>query len=67
MITEQQKYLSGIFKGIGFAMLTPFGSVIFQWIVSKNGAYFEHFIDSMIVLFIGIVLMGIGYKYLEEK
>ena len=33
MVTEQQKYISSGFKNVGFALLTPFASIIFQWIV----------------------------------
>ena len=67
MITEQQKYLSSGFKNVGFALLAPFGSILFQWIASKSGAYFEHFWFSMLSLLLGALFMIIGYKFLEEK
>ena len=67
MITEQQKYISSGFKNVGFALLTPFGSIIFQWIASQKGAYFEHFLYSVIALFIGMLLVYIGYKFIEER
>lgn len=67
MITEKQKYISSGLKNIGFAMLAPFGSILFQWIVSKGGAYFEHFLHSVFSLLLGLIFMVIGYNYLEEK
>ena len=67
MITEQQKYISSGFKNVGFALLTPFASVIFQWIISPKGAYFEHFWYAVISLILGIISIYIGYKFIEEK
>ena len=49
MVNKQQEYVSGVLKNIGFAMLTPFGSVIFQWVVFEKGAYFEHFAHSVLI------------------
>lgn len=67
MVTKQQEYISSGFKNIGFALLTPCGSILFQWIVSQKGAYFEHFGFSVVTLILGLLSMYIGYKYLEEK
>ena len=67
MITEQQKYVSSGFRNIGFALLTPFGSILFQWIASKGGAYFEHFWFSVLSLLLGALFMIIGYKFLEDE
>ena len=67
MVTEQQKYISSGFKNVGFALLTPFASIIFQWIVFPKKAYFEHFLYSVIALFLGMILIYIGYKFIEEK
>lgn len=67
VITEQKKYLSNVFRNIGFALVAPCGSILFQWIVSKNGAYFAHFLFSALSFFLGIVFMVIGYNFLEEK
>lgn len=67
MISEQQKYISNGFRNIGFALLAPFGSILFQWIVLKDGAYFEHFGFSVLSLLFGLLVLYVGYKYLEEK
>ena len=67
MISEQQKYLSSGFKNIGFACLGPCGAIFFQWIGSKNGAYFEHFLFSLLSFALGILFLCIGYNYLKEK
>lgn len=67
MISEQQKYISSGFRNIGFALLTPFGSILFQWLVSREGAYFEHFWHSVISLLIGFLILYVGYEYLGEK
>lgn len=67
MISEKQKYVSSGLKNIGFALSAPFGSILFQWIVSRGGAYFEHFLYSVLSLVLGIVFMIIGYKFLGEK
>ncbi len=67
MITEQQKYLSSGFKNVGFALLAPFASIIFQWIVFPKRAYFEHSWFAIISLILGIISIYIGYKFIEER
>lgn len=67
MATEEQKYLSVTLRNVGFAFLAPFGSIIFQWIVFKQGGYFEHLFYSVLVLFIGFILISIGYMCVIEK
>ena len=67
VINEQQKYISSGFRNVGFALLTPFGSILFQWIAARDGAYFEHFWYSVLSLLVGIPFLYIGYKFLEEK
>lgn len=67
MITEDRKYLSTTLRNIGFAFLTPFGSIIFQWIVFKKGAYFQHFLHSVLVLILGFILVYFEYRFVIEK
>lgn len=67
MISEQQKYFSGVLRNLGFAMLTPFGSIIFQWVVFEKGAYFEHFAHSVLIFLIGWVFIIGGYIWVREK
>lgn len=67
MISEQQKYMASGFKNVGFALFAPLGSILFQWIVFQKGAYFEHFYYAVVSLLLGIILICIGYKFVEEK
>ena len=67
MVSEQQKYISSSFKNVGFALLAPFGSILFQWIVTPKIVYFEHFWHSVVSLVLGIILICIGYRFIEEK
>lgn len=67
MITEQQKYDSGILKNIGFTFLAPLGSIIFQVIVFK-----KHFLESnvfmgIIVGVMGCILIYLGRNSVKEK
>ena len=67
MVTEQQKYLSGILKATGFALLAPAGSIVFQWIVLKKSLFFGHSWYGVLAFSLGWLLMGWGYLMLEEK
>lgn len=67
MITEEQKYFSVVLRNLGFAFLAPFGSIIFQWIVFKDGGYFEHFVYSVLVLILGGLCVYFGYRCIKEK
>lgn len=67
MITEQQKYFSGILRTIGFALLAPACTIIFQWLVLQKGAYWEHFIHSMLIFLLGMVFLVYGFITLREK
>ena len=67
MITEQQKYLSGILKNIGFALLAPAASITFQWLVLQKGAYWEHFLHSVLVFLLGVGFLAAGFIILKEK
>ena len=67
MITEKQKYLSGVYRNIGFALLAPFGSVLFQWFAFEKSPYFGHFVPAVIVSVLEILLIAVGYKILTES
>ena len=66
MITKKQEYLSGSFKNIGFAFLTPIGSILFQWVVFQT-KHFDNFVHAIVSLAVGLFFMWIGYNFLEEK
>ena len=67
MITEEQKYDSSIFKNIGFAFLTPIGSIAFQTIVLKKPFLESNYIMGIIVLIIGCILIFLGRIAIKEK
>lgn len=67
MVTERQKYISEVFRAFGFALLTPLGSILFQWIVLEQGAFFDHFFYAVVVFFIGILFIFSGYFGVMSK
>lgn len=68
MITEEQRYYSGVLRNIGFAFLAPFGSIIFQSIVFKKNALLEsNLIVGIIVSMIGVLLIYFGTLPIKDK
>ncbi len=67
MITEQQKYTSSLLKNIGFALLTPCGSIVFQWMVFKKSLFLGHSWYAMIAFTLAWIFIGWGYLELEEN
>ena len=67
MITEEQKYDSSVFRNIGFAFLTPIGSIAFQAIVLKKPFLESNYIIGIIVLVIGSILIFLGRVAIKEK
>jgi len=67
METKRQEYLSVVFRNIGFALFTPLGSLLFQWLVFKKNFLTGHFYHSAIVLFLGWIFIMLGYIILREK
>ena len=67
MVTEGQKYFSGILRNVGFAFLAPLGSLMFQTIVLKKGLLDGHFVWAMIVSLLGCLLFYFGYIPIKEK
>ena len=67
MISEKQKYISGLFKNIGFAFFAPVGSITFQWLVLQKGPYLGHVIHSVIVFLAGVLFIVFGYTALKER
>ncbi len=66
MISEQQKYISGILRNLGFALLAPAGSIVFQQMVFQK-ALFNYFKEAVIVFLLGWVFMIGGFVALKEK
>ena len=67
MITEEQKYDSNILRNVGFALLAPIGSILFQGIVFNKNVFESHFTVGIIVCVIGILLIYSGRQILKEK
>ena len=67
MITEGEKYISGVLRNIGFALLAPVGSSIFQCLVFKQNLFNGHFAISFLVSLIGFILIILGYNVIEEN
>ena len=67
MITEQQKYDSGILRNLGFAFLAPIGSILFQGIVFKKDIFEGNLTVGIIVCVIGCILLYWGRIMIKEK
>ncbi len=67
MITEVQKYYSGVLKNIGFAFLAPLGSMVFQLVVFSKGLLIKSIVLGIIFSVIGILLIYLGSLPIAEK
>ena len=67
MITEEQKYYSGVMRTMGFAFLTPFGSIIFQVIVFKKYILESNLFVGIILCVIGFIMLYLGTLPIKEK
>ena len=67
MASERQKYISGILRNVGFALMAPVASITFQWLVLLKGAFWGHFYHSVLVSLVGVVCLAYGFIVLEEK
>lgn len=67
MITEGNKYISGILRTIGFAFLAPIGSNAFQFLVFEKSIFAGHSNISLLVCAFGWVLIFWGYTYVKEN
>ena len=68
MITEEQKYFSGIFKNLGFAALAPIGSIIFQTVVFRKDLFnVGYFYFAVIISIASWLFFYLGYIYIKEK
>lgn len=62
MITEQQKYMSGIFRNIGFAFLAPFGSMVFQYLLFDKIFTIDKVTLCIIISLLSYFLFLLGYN-----
>ncbi|MBI3590104.1 MAG: hypothetical protein HY094_01840 [Candidatus Melainabacteria bacterium] len=66
MISRKQDYLSSISKNLGLALFTPFGSLLFQWIVFKKDISADSLYYSIGSLFVGILFLVLGYIIIRD-
>jgi len=67
MVSERRKYISGVLKNIGFALLVPLSSIIFQWIVFRKSLFFGHSLYAVLLFIISWLFIGTGCFVLMEK
>ena len=67
MITEGQKYISGIYKNLGFALLTPIGSIIFQALLFNKPFLALNIIICALISVVSWLLFYVGYNYIKER
>ena len=67
MVTELQKYDSGILRNLGFAFLAPVGSIAFQGIVFNKNIFDGQLFTSIIVCVIGCILLYLGRHAVKER
>ena len=67
MVSEKRKYISGVLRNIGFALLVPMSSIVFQWIVFRKNLLFGHFSYAVILFTLAWVFIAAGYVVLMEK
>ena len=67
MLTEGNKYISGMLRTIGLTFLAPIGSNAFQFLVFEKSIFAGHCIISLLVCAIGWILIFLGYTYVKEN
>ena len=69
MVFEYQKYRAELFKIAGIALLTPFGTLVFDVLkngLSLNSQFFAYLTGSIVLAFLGIIILQRGYEELME-
>ncbi len=67
MITEEQKYISGIYRNIGFAFLSPVGALIFQYLISEKSFSVIRFLLCGLISAISWIFFYLGYNKVKER
>jgi hypothetical protein len=67
MVNEQQKYLSTLLRILGLALLTPIGSLLFQWLILRKSIFDSHCIITTLVAILGALSLYFGYTTIREK
>lgn len=67
VITEQKKYISGVLRNIGFALLALSAFIVFQWIVFKKSLFLGHSSYAVVAFLLAWVFVISDYAALREK
>ena len=67
MVSEKRKYISGVLRNIGFGLLVPMSSIVFQWIVFKKSLFFGHSLPAVLLFTLAWLFIGAGCLVLVEK
>lgn len=67
MVSEKQKYISTSLRISGFALLTPLGSIMFQWTVFKTALFLGNFTFAVLEFVLGFLVILGGYLILKEQ
>jgi len=65
VVSEKQKYISGILRNIGFGLMAPIASISFQWLVFQKSTMLSYCAYSVLVFLLGLIFLAGGYTYLE--
>ena len=66
MISEQKQYISWLLKTVGLALLTPFSSIAYQYLVFNESLLRNHFQLSLFLWLSGWLFLYFGYNVIEE-
>lgn len=67
VITEDKKYMSTVFRNLGFTFFVPTGSFAYQFLVLGNSSFSWRIIVSFLVCLVGWILILVGYNYVREQ
>jgi len=67
VVTEQQKYISGIYRNIGFAFLSPTGVLILQYLVFEKNFSVIRFTLCILISTLSWIFFYMGYNEINEK
>lgn len=67
MVTEKQKYVSSVFKNLGFSFLVPIGSMTFQYLLLEKRFSINKVIICSVISLLSWFLFYVGYNTVKES
>ena len=67
MVTEDKKYISGLFRTFGIALLAPIGSISFQYLVFNKDFFSGKTFLCLLAGLLGWILLSVGYNYVKDR